>query len=290
MRLLLALSLAAAGATLPRKITFQGRLTDPATGNPRNGTFNMTFRIYDAATGGTALYTEGPRAVAVNNGVFSVQIGSTTALQPELFRSASAYLGITVAGDSEMVPRQQLTMSAYAFTASQLVRSGDVPIQAGNAVSTFTASGTLQAPAFDGDGAELRNVRPRISSAALSSLLTMTANVETVVLSTSIAPSRDTSQVMLWSTLGLNRAVNSLSTWQLRVRRNVGSACDTASTQVGITNSHTVQNSAGVSQLVPVLAVDQPATTSTVFYCVTAQVGAAQTLDERKIVVMEVQP
>lgn len=140
--LVLTAAIPAAAATLPLRIPFQGKLIDPATNNPRNGDIVMTFRIYDAPTGGSASYTEA-MTVPVNNGVFAVQIGTSALLGADLFSGASAYLGITVAGDSEMLPRQPLVMSPYSFTSMQLVNHGDVRVNSGTAYSTFTAQGNL---------------------------------------------------------------------------------------------------------------------------------------------------
>ena len=135
---------AGAGATqLPLRVNFQGKLLDPSTSLPKNGTFNMTFKIYPAASGGAASWTETQSNVAVNNGVFSVQLGALTPLNQELFSGASAYLGITVAPDGEMTPRQYLAMAPYSFTAMQLAQTGDIRINPGVAYSTFAATGNL---------------------------------------------------------------------------------------------------------------------------------------------------
>lgn len=139
---LIASALPSAAATLPLRIPFQGKLIDPATNSPRNGDIVMTFRIYDVPTGGSASYTEA-MTVQVNNGVFAVQIGTSALLQADLFSGASAYLGITVDGDTEMLPRQPLVMSPYSFTAMQLVSHDDVRVNSGTAYSTFTAQGNL---------------------------------------------------------------------------------------------------------------------------------------------------
>lgn len=139
----LLLAAAASAANLPLKINFQGKLLDPATAEPRNGAFTMTFRLYADETGGSALFTETQTGVNVSNGVFAVQIGSTSALSPDLFAGASAYLSVQVSPDSEMTPRQQLNMSAYAFTAAQLVADTESRVRAGNAYSTFTSAGNL---------------------------------------------------------------------------------------------------------------------------------------------------
>lgn len=139
-------AVAAHAVILPLRINLQGKLTDPASGSPRNGSFSVTFKIYAAPSGGTALFTE-TQTVSVDNGVFSTHLGSTALLTPELFSGASAYLGITVSPDSEMTPRQQLVMSPYAFTSAQLVHQSDVRVNAGNAYSTFTAAGNWLMPA-----------------------------------------------------------------------------------------------------------------------------------------------
>lgn len=142
--LLLLLAAAASGANLPLKINFQGKLIDPATYEPRNGAFTMTLRLYDAPTGGSALFTETQTGVPVSNGVFSVQIGSTAYLAPELFSGASAYLSVQVSPDAaEMSPRQQLNMSAYAYAAAQLLADASAGVRVGNAYSTFTSAGNL---------------------------------------------------------------------------------------------------------------------------------------------------
>lgn len=106
----------AAAAVSPQKIGFQGKLLDTAN-NPRNGAFDMTFRIFDAPTAGTELWSETQTGMTVNNGVFTVQLGAVTALSAGLFGGASAYLEVQVAPDSAMTPRQQLLMSPYAFRA-----------------------------------------------------------------------------------------------------------------------------------------------------------------------------
>lgn len=140
--LLLAAALPAAAVMLPLRIPFQSKLIDPATNNPKNGTFSMQFNLYTAPTGGAPVFTE-TQNVTVTNGVFSVQIGTVSLLSPDLFSGASAYLGVTVGADSEMLPRQPLSMSPYAFTAMQLVGDRDIRVNAGAAYSTFTSAGNL---------------------------------------------------------------------------------------------------------------------------------------------------
>ncbi|HEX4049022.1 MAG TPA: hypothetical protein VH309_14350 [Elusimicrobiota bacterium] len=132
----------------PQRINFQGKLINPSTNNPQTGPVSLTFSLYNVPTGGSPLYTETQNNVALTNGVFSVEIGTQAAISRELFLGASVYLGVTVVGDAggEMVPRQNLVMSAYAFTANQLSDSSEVRLIAGPTYSTFTSAGNLTVP------------------------------------------------------------------------------------------------------------------------------------------------
>lgn len=136
----------------PMAIGFQGKLINPATNAPATGTAQLTFKIFNVASGGAALWTEGPDGVVVTNGVFSLTIGTNTALTRDLFLGASAYLEVTVnsvngvADGTAMTPRQPLAMSPFAFSANQLSDQNDVRLIAGPTYSTFTSAGNLLVP------------------------------------------------------------------------------------------------------------------------------------------------
>ena len=74
----------AARAAVPPVISYQGRLLQPSGAAIADGTVAITFSIYDAPTGGTALWTETNPSVFVKGGLFSVMLGSIPAL-PGLF-------------------------------------------------------------------------------------------------------------------------------------------------------------------------------------------------------------
>ncbi len=98
-------------------IPYQGRLLDPTTGNPKaDGTYPMTFRIYDAATGGNVLWTE-LKDVTVSKGLFTTYLGDTTALDPTIFDGNDRWLGVKVGTDPETSPRMPLAFVPYAFWA-----------------------------------------------------------------------------------------------------------------------------------------------------------------------------
>jgi hypothetical protein len=110
----------AAAGTSTGTIAYQGRLAD-ANGNPLTGTYNMIFRLYDAASGGTPLWTEqwtGSNGVKASDGLFNVMLGSLTPIPTSLVTDhASLFLGITVGTDDEMTPRVQLGSVPFAVQA-----------------------------------------------------------------------------------------------------------------------------------------------------------------------------
>lgn len=105
---------AIAGAEVPGQVSYQGKLTD-ADGLPLNGTFSMTFTIYDAPAGGTALWTETQPSVNAAEGFFSTQLGSVAPLDETVFLNSELYLGIAVAGDPEQSPRRRFTNMPWSF-------------------------------------------------------------------------------------------------------------------------------------------------------------------------------
>ncbi|MFC1621577.1 hypothetical protein ACFL2G_04675, partial [Candidatus Omnitrophota bacterium] len=106
-----------AQADIPRYINYQGKLTD-ADDNPVTGDVSITIKIYDALTGGTALWTE-TQTVTVGRGVFSMLLGNATALDDLDFNDPYWY-SVEVESDGEMTPRQRLTTVAYAINADKL--------------------------------------------------------------------------------------------------------------------------------------------------------------------------
>ncbi len=95
---------------------YQARLTDPATGAPREGTFTMTFRLYEVATDGAALWTE-TKDILVEEGLFATALGDVADLPADIFDGRDLWLGIKVGADAEAVPRQHLGYGAYALHA-----------------------------------------------------------------------------------------------------------------------------------------------------------------------------
>jgi hypothetical protein len=87
-------------------INYQGRLAAP-DGTPQNGTFGMSFSIWDAAAGGDIIWgPENHVAVPVTDGLFNVGLGSQTSGGiPTTAWNSDRYLEITVAGET-LAPRE----------------------------------------------------------------------------------------------------------------------------------------------------------------------------------------
>jgi hypothetical protein len=110
-----------AQSTVPgtdRLINFQGQLTD-SKGSLLNGTYTVTFRIYPTANGGGQLWDETYKDLKIQNGHFSILLGSIRKLNTVSF-DESKYLGIQIGTEGELVPRQMLIPAFHANSASVL--------------------------------------------------------------------------------------------------------------------------------------------------------------------------
>lgn len=103
-----------ASAGIPATIAYQGHLTQTG-GSPLTGTTTLQISLYTTASGGTALWSETHTNTNVSNGVFAVPLGSITPLT--LPFDTPYYLGVTVNGGTELLPRQPLTSAPYALNA-----------------------------------------------------------------------------------------------------------------------------------------------------------------------------
>src|SRR3989337_76851 len=105
-------------ADIPKLINFQGRLTDAGGKFVPDGNYSLTFRIYTDSTGGSAKWTEA-QVVPVSKGLFNVILGSITPVPDSIFNYPNVWLGIQVALDPEMTPRQRLSSLGYAYRGAK---------------------------------------------------------------------------------------------------------------------------------------------------------------------------
>ncbi len=114
-------------AALTKQLSYQGRLQDASGAPVANGTYSVTFSIYNVSSGGSALYTE-TQNVTVDKGGFSAYIGSVTPLN--LPFNEDYFLGMTVGSDPEMTPRLKLSVvgtSIFALDAGNAGNLGGQP-------------------------------------------------------------------------------------------------------------------------------------------------------------------
>ncbi|UCG42631.1 MAG: hypothetical protein JSU73_12340 [candidate division WOR-3 bacterium] len=107
----------AGAVTIPRVLSFQGRLTDTAGVPVPDSVYQVRFRLYEHETGGPILWHE-LQPIRTEAGLFSALLGSASPIEsvPE---QGGLYLGIKVAEDPEMVPRPRLVSAAYSFLSSR---------------------------------------------------------------------------------------------------------------------------------------------------------------------------
>ena len=166
--------------SVPGKMNYQGYLQDVSGGSPyQNGTYTLDCRIYNSETGGTCLWGGRYRAF-VKNGYFNIMLGDENSTQRlddmsnvtytnagDLWKAlwgandtdTTRYLGVTVHEDSncytidnptEIMPRQQLLTSPFAFRAQSAKYAsesmGDFTVGGNLTVNgTTTFSGTINA-------------------------------------------------------------------------------------------------------------------------------------------------
>ena len=106
--------ISSAPANVPQLISFQGKLHD-ASGNPLTGDYQITFRIYNVESGGTAIWTETSN-VSCTNGLYNVILGMTNPM--DLGFDGDFWLSAQVSGDEELAPRYRIVSVPVAIRAA----------------------------------------------------------------------------------------------------------------------------------------------------------------------------
>jgi len=125
----------AAWADAPRTLSYQGVLTDADGRAVSDGEYGMTFRIYDVASGGTALWTE-TQTGTVAKGIFDVVLGAVVPLA--LPFDEQYWLGISVEGEGELSPRIPLASSAYSLNTLGARGANIIPATGSVGIGTLT--------------------------------------------------------------------------------------------------------------------------------------------------------
>ncbi len=105
---------------IPKTMNLQGVLTNTGGELLENGDYEITFAIYDELVGGSALWQE-QQTIPVQDGLFGVTLGKTNPLNIEF--NIALWIGMTISGESELVPRIELTASPYSLNAQSVADS-----------------------------------------------------------------------------------------------------------------------------------------------------------------------
>jgi hypothetical protein len=114
-----------APAPMPRLVHFGGTVPDATAGE----LVTLKFALYEAQTGGDAVWQESQQVTLGESGKYSVLLGSATenGLPQGMFSAAQAkWLGVTV-GDGQEMPRTILVSTPYSLKASDSETLGGHP-------------------------------------------------------------------------------------------------------------------------------------------------------------------
>ena len=126
-RLIVLLSLQVLFSQVPHKMSFQAYLTDANNMPVAPGSYEMTFRIYDALTEGNKLWEE-TQTVTVDGSLVSLMLGNTV---PLVTLKSAGYLEIQLKDDI-LSPRQELGASMFSLQADKAL-TADKAIKADTA-------------------------------------------------------------------------------------------------------------------------------------------------------------
>lgn len=125
-------------------ISIQSTLKNISGDAVPDGMESITFKLYTADDGGTALWTE-MADVEVVSGIYSHELGSVTPLVPGDF-GQQLYLGVTIS-NKELSPRTKLGFAPYAMAVNSLAANGES--------ASFTSSGEFMVSADASVGNDL---------------------------------------------------------------------------------------------------------------------------------------
>ena len=116
LAIVLGLIVIVAQASWGQTFSVQGVLKDQYGKTLSDGYYyTVTFRLYDAQSGGDELWSETNGDVRTRNGVFVVELGEIHPFGSLSF-AQTYWLGVTVEGSAEMTPRMKLVKVPYSFS------------------------------------------------------------------------------------------------------------------------------------------------------------------------------
>ena len=163
MALVAAFAMSATIEAASAQFAYQGVLRD-ANNAVMTGTKQIELRLYDVASGGTALWGRAYAVQLDDNGLFNIEVSDATgsplsgvsgnSLDVVFAKTDTIYIGIKVQYSSgEIVPRQKLLPVPFAAVASNVSRaSGDFTVSGKLTAKSATFSGNLTASSMNVTG------------------------------------------------------------------------------------------------------------------------------------------
>ena len=164
-----------------RILSYQGRLTDTSQ-NPINTNTDMSYKLYDADSGGTQLWSSNTCTVDPDqDGIFNVNLGAGAGagaddescgaeIDDSVFtENANVWLEVTIgsgAGAETLSPRQPIRTVAYAINAETLQGLPPAEIASNSTILMMNSNGEVV----------LGTTTPVLKSASTSSNLTIESN------------------------------------------------------------------------------------------------------------------
>ncbi len=174
---------APASASVPTRLSAEGRLLTADGKAAPDGTYMVTFRLYASAAAKQAVWSEVVAKLTVSGGRFKHALGSATPLSAQLLAKTKAgWLGVAVANEPEtsrvalrsapMVQRAALAgglactgcLSMQALKADGDLNLGKGSVKAGVLAAGSLIAGDVQAQTLKGDGAKITGASPSPSS------------------------------------------------------------------------------------------------------------------------------
>lgn len=143
-------------AQIPRTISYQGVLTNEAGDPLPDGNISITFKLYDVAENGEALWEE-TQDTELSSGLLNVTLGAGAELN--LPFDKPYWLGIAIGEEDELSPRTALTAAPYSLNSGAVVlepeagQSFIIRDENGNVVHTLSTNGNSEhagTATFDG--------------------------------------------------------------------------------------------------------------------------------------------
>jgi len=147
-KLIVLLSLQFLFSQVPHKMSFQAYLTDANNMPVAPGSYEMTFRIFDALTEGNMIWEE-TQTVTVEGSLINIMLGKTV---PIVALKSVGYLEIQLK-DEVLSPRQELGASMFSIRAETAVRADTADVAVGYAkldtLAVYAKTGDIAADTDD---------------------------------------------------------------------------------------------------------------------------------------------